>query len=156
ASGASVVYTLHDYGLICPNALLLRDDGALCGKQHPDFFQDCCPLLIRTGGRRLEAPWTAWLPSLARWQLFARQHPRPGVRALLGAAIDRAARWLGEPRSAHIERKRDFFLTHTRRIFRDVDLFIAPSEFLLRRYVSCGLPRRKILFARYGIRGFSP
>jgi glycosyltransferase involved in cell wall biosynthesis len=152
--GAAIVYTLHDYGLICPNALLLRDDGALCEKQQPDFFQDCCPILIRTGGRPRRAPWSARLPSLARWQLYARQHPRQLLRTLLVAATDRAASWLGSPRSAHFERKRDFFLTHSRRIFRDVDLFLAPSEFLLRRYVSCGLPREKIILARYGIRHF--
>jgi glycosyltransferase involved in cell wall biosynthesis len=154
ASGAAVIYTLHDYGLICPNALLVRDDGALCGKQGPDFFQDCCPTLVRTIGRRRAAWWIARIPSLARWQLYARQQPVRLLRTLLFAATGQAARWLGDPRRAHVGRKRDFFLTHTRRLFRDVDLFLAPSEFLLRRYVSCGLPRAKIVFSRYGIRHF--
>jgi hypothetical protein len=36
--GASGVYTLHDYGLICPNNLLLRSDEILCGKMDGDFF----------------------------------------------------------------------------------------------------------------------
>ncbi len=154
-SGASVVYTLHDYGLICPNALLLRDDGVLCGKQNADFFQDCCPVLIRTHRRGHERPWTAGLPSLARWQLYARQHPRPLFRRLLLAATNRAARWMGAPRQYDFERKRDFFLTHTRRIFHDTDLFVAPSDFLLRRYVSCGLPAHKVILARYGLRHFA-
>ncbi len=155
ASGAVIVYTLHDYGLICPNALLLRDDGVLCGKQHPDFFQDCCPVLIRTGGQGPGLPWRARLPSLARWQLYARQHPRRSLRALLIAVTGRAARSLGDPRWANLERKREFFLTHTRRIVRDVDRFLAPSEFLLQRYVSCGFPRHKMEFLRYGFRHFS-
>lgn len=154
-SGAVVVYTLHDYGLICPNALLLRDDGVLCGKQHPDFFQDCCPVLIRSRGRASAPPWSARLPSIARWQRYARQHPRPALRALLLVATDRAARWLGDPRRANLEHKREFFLTHTRRIVRDVDRFLAPSEFLLQRHAGCGFPRHKLEFLRYGFRHFS-
>jgi len=153
-SGAAVVYTLHDYSLICPNTLLLRDDGALCAKQDADFFQDCCPVLIRTRGARREPPWTARFPSLSRWQLYARQNRNLLLRALLLAATNRAVRWLGNPRHAHFADKRDFFLTHTRRIFRDADLFLAPSEFLLRRYVSCGLGRAKIVPMRYGMRHF--
>lgn len=151
-TGAAVVYTLHDYGLICPNSLLLRDDGALCAKHDTDFFQDCCPVLIRPLG--WGAGWMARFPSLARWQLYARQQPIQWLRRLHVAATEWAARRLGEPRRAQVDRKREFFLTHTRRIFRDVDLFLAPSEFLLQRYVSCGLPRSKVAFSRYGIRHF--
>jgi glycosyltransferase involved in cell wall biosynthesis len=154
ARGAAVVYTLHDYGLICPNGLLLRDDGKLCEKQAADFFQDCCPTLIRTDVRRRTPQWTARFPSLARWLLYSRQHPHPLFRALLRAGTDRVANWLGHPRRTDIERKRDFFFTHTREVFRDVDMFLAPSEFLLQRYVSCGLPRDKIVHARYGMRLF--
>jgi glycosyltransferase involved in cell wall biosynthesis len=53
-----------------------------------------------------------------------------------------------------VTRKRDFYLTHTRRIFEDVDLFLAPSEFLRQRYIACGVPPAKIIFARYGLRPF--
>jgi glycosyltransferase involved in cell wall biosynthesis len=154
ASSASVVYTLHDYGLICPNALLLRDDGVLCRKQNPDFFQDCCPFLIRTHRQDRKHAWRARLPSLARWQLYARQHPRPLSRRLLLAITACAARWMGDPRQDDFQRKRDFFFTHTQRIFHDVDLFIAPSDFLLRRYLSCGLPAHKAILAKYGLRHF--
>jgi len=154
ASAAAVAYTLHDYGLICPNTLLLRDDGALCAKQDADFFKDCCPVLIRANGRQRDPSWLTRFPSLARWQLYARQNPNPVLRALLLAATDRAARWLGNPRRARLDDKRDFFLTHTRRICRDVDLFLAPSEFLLRRYVSCGLAREKVVLLRSGMRHF--
>jgi glycosyltransferase involved in cell wall biosynthesis len=157
ASGARVVYTLHDFGLICPNALLLRDDGKLCGKDHAEFFQDCCPLLIRTTGSTLQtAPWRASAPSLTRWRWFSRQQPHPAVRAVFLRITDAAARWLGDPRVTDVERKRDFFLSHPRRIVGDADVFLAPSEFLLQRYVRCGLAREKIAHVRYGIRRFPP
>ncbi len=153
--GAAIVYTLHDYGLICPNALLLQDNGGLCQKRDSDFFQDCCPVLIRTAGRSRHRRWRMRTPSLARWQLYARQQPTPLLRSLLRLATDRLVRLVGDPRCTGIDEKRDFFFRHTRRIFRDVDLFLAPSQFLLDRYARCGIPPSKLLFQRYGIRHFA-
>lgn len=154
ASGAAVVYTLHDFGLICPNSLLLRADGRLCGKGDPDFFQDCCPTLIRTS-RNGTHLISAHVPSLARWRLYASQHARPAVRAALSTAVRAAEAVLGDPVRSHVARKRDFYFTHTRRIFQDVDLFLAPSEFLRQRFVQCGVHADKIVCARYGMRPFS-
>jgi len=152
-SGAAVVYTLHDFGLICPNTLLLRTDGRLCGKADPDFFQDCCPTLIRTLRGRTSAV-TARLPALPRWRLYASQHPRAAFRFALSAAVRAAEWWWGAPARTDIDRKRAFFFEHTRRIVRDVNLFLAPSEFLRQRFLACGVPPEKIAYARYGIRKF--
>ena len=153
SSGAAVVYTLHDYGLICPNSLLLRSDGQLCSKQDGDFFQDCCPTLIRTSGSRIPV-FAARLPPLARWRLFVNQFPHPVGKKLLNQCVGLAERWMGEPAKTDIARKRDFYFRQTRRIFQDVDLFLAPSEFLRQRYVSCGIPAEKIYHVRYGMRHF--
>jgi glycosyltransferase involved in cell wall biosynthesis len=152
ASKAGVVYTLHDYGLICPNRLLLQDGGKLCDKDNADFFQDCCPIWIRSNGDDHARPWNAYLPSLAQWRLYARQHPNSIARALLMGFIQFAERLWGDPKQTDFAGKRDFFLTHTRRIFRDVDLFLAPSEFLLRKYVNAGLPAHKVIHSTYGMR----
>jgi len=154
-TGARVVYTLHDYGLMCPNTILLRHDRKLCLKDDSDFFQDCCPTLIRVSRRGYgAAPWFSRAPSLARWRLYAEQYPNPRFRGLLLAAVRLAESCLGPPSGAHVPLKREFFRIHTERIFRDADLFIAPSEFLLRRYVSCGLPPHKIVHVKYGMRFF--
>jgi len=155
ASGAAVVYTLHDYGLICPNALLLRDDGAICGKNDPEFFRDCCPVLIRVG-RAPRGGLAAELPSLARWRLYARQQRSARVRAALGAAVELAARFTNGDDGATERRKRDFYFTHTRRIFSDAQLFVAPTRFLLERYASSGLARAKLVHSDYGMRPFEP
>src|SRR5262249_46818828 len=101
-SGARVVYTLHDFGLICPNTLLLRHDRKLCLKGHGDFFQDCCPALIRTARSsthqdRGKAPGFAVAPSLARWRLYGEQYPRPGFRFALLAGIRMAEWFFGHP-----------------------------------------------------------
>lgn len=150
AGGAKVVYTLHDYGLICPRVLLQRDDGALCDKMRPDFFQDCCPQPIRRLDR-FAGDALARLPSLERWQLFARGRGWRSIESALAAA---RRRW-GAPPEGDLAGKRDFFFAQTRRIFADTDLFLAPSRFLLERFVSCGLPADKIVFSPYGMRHFS-
>jgi len=152
-SGVTIVYTLHDYGLICPNALLLRSDGRLCGKNSEDFFQDCCPMLVRTaGGRR---PMLAHrIPSLARWRMFVKRRPSGVVTTALYGAVTLAERILGMPEATQVAEKKDFFLSRTRKIIADTDLFLAPSEFLRGRYVQTGIPAAKVLHVRYGIRHF--
>ena len=151
---ARVVYTLHDFGLLCPNALLLTSDRRLCAKADPDFFQDCCPELIRVNGGRTPL-LASRLPSIARWRLFSRQQAQPLVRTALSAAVDLATRWLGDPAVTDVAHKREFYLRATRKIFSDVDLFLSPSQFLRDRYVSCGIPEEKIVWARYGLAHFT-
>lgn len=153
AQGAAVVYTLHDYGLICPNHLLLRCDGSLCDKADPDFFASCCPQLLRTAaGRR---PLLASrLPSLARWRMFADHYPHRRRRALLQGAVGAAERLLGQPETTAVEAKRTFFQQSTRRLFAQVDLFLSPSQFLRQRYLACGLPAERVQHLRYGMKHF--
>ncbi|MBM5816196.1 MAG: glycosyltransferase [Cyanobacteria bacterium K_Offshore_surface_m2_239] len=147
-----IVYTLHDYGLICPNAILWRNRSELCSKDSPDFFADCCPTLIRTSS--LAMPVTAGLPSLARWRQFAANQPGRRRRALLQTAVGMAEKIVGRPETTAVEQKKEFFFTATRRIFSEVDLFLSPSRFLLERYVACGIPRSKIMYLRNGMRPF--
>lgn len=153
ASGAAVVYTLHDFGLICPNNLLRQSDGSLCAKQNPDFFEACCPAMIRSTGGRVP-PIASRLPSLARWRQFADNFPHRLRRRALQAAVGTAEHVMGLPENTHIQQKRNFYFTHTRRIFAEVDLFLAPSAFLRQRYVSCGLSADKVVHVRYGMRHF--
>lgn len=156
-SGAAVVYTLHDYGLACPNHLLLRTDGSICSKSNGNFFQDCCPVSIRAlGGKpkpNSKAPWIRkHIPPLSRWQVFANQQANPIVRALLKSALAIPKAIYGNPQTASFEEKKNFYLEHSKRIFQDVDMFISPSKFLLEKYVACGLDQAKVNFIRYGMR----
>ena len=154
ASGAAVVYTLHDFGLICPNRLLLRNTGELCDKSTPEFFGACCPQLIRTGhGRRPRL--ASQIPSLARWRQFAVNQPSHLRRLLLQAAVAVAERLLGAPELTSIEAKQTFYQSTTARIFTQVDLFLSPSRFLHDRYIACGVKPSSIHYLRYGIRPFA-
>ena len=153
ATGAAIVYTLHDYGLICPNNLLLCADGRLCGKSSPDFFQDCCPLTIRSSGGRV--PQIArHLPPLFRWQQFAANQARALPRMALSGLVRLGTALLGAPERTAVGAKRDFFFDRTRRIFDRTHLFLAPSAYLRERYLRCGLPSERIVHERNGIRHF--
>jgi glycosyltransferase involved in cell wall biosynthesis len=150
-SGAVVVYTLHDYGLICPNHLLWRDDGVLCGKANADFFQDCCPASLRTAKGK-KPLIRQHLPPISRWEVFADQQSNPFVRSTLKSLLN-VPKWIyGAPKTSSIPEKRVFFQKRTRLIFDAVDLFIGPSRFLTERFVACGMPQEKIETIRYGIR----
>ena len=152
-SPAAVVYTLHDYGLICPNHLLLRHDGTLCGKADPNFFEACCPQALRVSGGR-QPLVASRVPSLARWRQFAESYPHRRRRALLRAGVGMAERVLGHPLQTDIAAKRAFYFASTRRIFDAVDLFIAPCNDLRNRFVNCGLPAQRVVHLRYGMAHF--
>lgn len=153
AGGATVTYTLHDFGLICPNNLLLRADGSLCGKADPDFFAACCPTTIRCAGGR-KPLIASRLPPLYRWRQFAENQRQAVPRAALRSLVVLGQAVLGEPETTAVEAKRAWYLERTRSIFRQVELFIAPSAFLRDRYVQCGLAPDRVVHERYGIRRF--
>ena len=149
--GAAVVYTLHDYGLICPNHLLLQTDGRLCDKADPGFFGGCCPLGVRSRGGR--TPLVAkHVPPLPRWERFAARQSNPLARSLLAAGVWLAKRLVGEPAETAFAAKRDFFLGRTREILETAHVLIAPSRFLRERFVQCGVPPERIVHQCYGLR----
>jgi glycosyltransferase involved in cell wall biosynthesis len=154
ASGTAVVYTLHDYGLICPNNLLLCSDGRLCGKDSPDFFQDCCPRTIRSAGGRVP-PVACRLPPLFRWQQFASNQSRAFPRAALSCLVGLGTALLGMPEQTAVDAKRSFFHNQTRRIFDRTHRFIAPSRYLRERFIHCGLSSERIVHERYGLQWFA-
>lgn len=152
-AGARVVYTLHDFGLICPNNLLLNNERMLCQKATQDFFGSCCPENLRLLPRgRLSV--LGRLPALSRWRRLTEQHHSTWVRKVAVAVISLAERVLNVNSASCLEKKREFFQTSTARIFRDVDLFMAPSEFLRDRFIQCGLSPAKIRTLPYGINLF--
>jgi glycosyltransferase involved in cell wall biosynthesis len=125
----------------------------LCEKNSPDFFEGCCPTLIRVGHGR-KPMIASRLPALARWRLFAANQPGRIRRASFQTVVGIAERILGAPETTSLQEKKSFFLTATQRIFRSVDRFIAPSAYLRNRFIACGLPADRILHLPYGIRHF--
>jgi glycosyltransferase involved in cell wall biosynthesis len=129
------------------------EDNTRCSKDSFDFFEGCCPALLRVLPRG-QAPIAAKLPSLARWRQFALNQAGAKRRALLRFSVFLAEKILGSPETSDVEDKKRFFFTATQKIFTRVDLFLAPSQFLANKYIACGVSPDRIVHLRYGMRHF--
>ncbi|MBW2230888.1 MAG: glycosyltransferase family 4 protein [Deltaproteobacteria bacterium] len=126
-----VIFTLHDFWLICPRGQLVRSDETLC-EQHTDV--DCVrcmayQLRIRGGHDRKKALW--------------KRHA--GLRGLRFAR--RVQRWLASRRFADQTQALAEIrarVEHMRELFESVDHFISPSAFLRDQFIESGLAAEKI------------
>jgi glycosyltransferase involved in cell wall biosynthesis len=136
--GIRVVYTLHDFWLLCPRGQLVRRDLSLC-ERHTDA--DCVrcmawQLRVRGGHARVRA-------LLARASRLARLRlPRELYRRFASRPFAREAEALTEIRER---------TAHVLETCALVDRFVAPSRFLAERYVEFGVPERSIAVADYGV-----
>ena len=156
ARGAKVVATLHDYTLVCPSGgqRIHRAEQHVCRT----IDADRCARCFR------ESIFYAHM-SLGR---VAAATNRPGLlmraaRAVrkrfpsLSGDVARAARRLPlmPVTRADIEAR----LASARRVFDDVDLFVAPSRSMAEEFRALGLPGSKIRVSDYGfpdgVRGVS-
>jgi glycosyltransferase involved in cell wall biosynthesis len=150
ARGIPVVATLHDYTLVCPSGgqRIHRAERHVCDVIEPDRCARCfteSPFfgqmgfssiagdgLTRSGARRLGlAVQRAW-PGLARGMATAAaKAAAPGV-----SPADIAGR-----------------LTAARRVFDDVDVFVAPSRSMADEFERLGVPSSKVRISDYGFPG---
>jgi glycosyltransferase involved in cell wall biosynthesis len=133
-----VVFTLHDFWLMCPRGQRLR----------PSDLTQCDEIDRRRCAECLH-PWIApsRLPSAARLgALFHRE--RPPLRVVLQKAQARVFRATDhEDPLAHVQR----YHATTQQVVEAVDLFLAPSRFLAREFERYGVPRDKVLVSDNGI-----
>jgi glycosyltransferase involved in cell wall biosynthesis len=133
-AGIPVVLTLHDFWFLCQRLTLMRPDGTLCdGKVTPE---DCALCLAKDRRRFLLADQlTAGLVgktfvggAKAGWEPF---------KFLLG----------GSDKIETLAIRRRTLLA----ALEQVDLIIAPSQYLKKVFVANGFPAEKIHFCRYGL-----
>ncbi|MAG56663.1 MAG: hypothetical protein CMJ83_10270 [Planctomycetes bacterium] len=124
--GIPVVYTLHDYMLMCPrDGTLRREDGELCEGPAPANCRDC----------------------IAHHDLADTPAPvlpralRPGIDAIVTGEVTRVVRRtrVGESADDPFEEAAAERLDYVRRVLTDVDLFISPSKFLRQKFIDSGL-----------------
>ena len=147
AAGIPVVYTLHEYMLLCPRGgQMLRADGERCARPIPEKCADCIDHY------RLGAPdsGSGQASLVSRIGRYLPQNLRLALRSLLpreertetGPAQDREA-WV------HAAAER---LDVVREALRGVDLFIAPSRFLRGIFIDSGMVEPgRILYSDYGM-----
>lgn len=136
--GIPILFTLHDYWLICHQGQLLKRDLTLCNN-HSD--SDCIKCLY--------------------YQLSIKR----GVMGIYQVLQQSSFRFLIQPlKKIYSRYARNIFLSgteairqiekrneHIKEICRAVDMFIAPSQFLKKRFCAFGIPKEKIIFSPYGL-----
>jgi glycosyltransferase involved in cell wall biosynthesis len=146
--GVPVVATLHDYTLVCPSGgqRLHRAEQHVCGDIDPErcvrCFRDSDDFALMSFGRVAAVTQASRLlrrPALA----LARRFPEALSRFV------RASRHapLFPLTAADIERR----LIAARKVFGEVDLFIAPSASIAAEFSRLGVEESKIRISDYGI-----
>ncbi len=132
-----VVYTLHDFWLLCPRGQLMRRDLTLCTKHTEADCVRCLAyqLPIEGGHERIHELWEK-ADGLRRFKLPQNVH-----RWM-------ASRPFGRERAAVDEiRART---SHVLEMCGLVDRFISPSQFVADEYVRFGIPAEKLVVADNG------
>lgn len=126
-----VVFTLHDYWLLCPQGQLFRNNRAPCDGRSPDACADCVKyqLCIRKNiaskYARLKKTTPGWL-----------------VRSIQNAYLSYARLFLADKGArAQMIRAREAFM---RELLSRIAVFIAPSEFVRQRFIASGIPDARI------------
>jgi glycosyltransferase involved in cell wall biosynthesis len=126
-----ILYVLHDYWLICYRGQLLKDDLTICSGSSIEACRDCLKyiLSIRKG-------------SMYIYQLLKRRIPGQSMNLLkrLHLAI-RKSDGTGE-----VIKWRNSLSDAS----SNIDLFIAPSNFIKDRFSLANFPKEKILYCPYG------
>jgi len=133
-----VVFTLHDYWLLCPQGQLFRNNGIACAGDDISRCPGCVPYQLCIGRGVLNCYY------------FLELH-MPGI--LVEKAKDiylsfNAGCFLSNGRGdAQIEKR----AAYLRDMFGRVDLFISPTHFLRNKFIEFGLPIEKITTIPQGI-----
>lgn len=136
ARGIPVVYTLHEYMLLCPRGgQMLREDLEICERPIPEKCADCIkhlalePAPEDEGRARLSSRLARHLPTGVK----------TGLKRLTGVHSGQAGS--AAPTSSHADYARAIQerLDLIKRELEGVDLFLSPSEFLRQKFIDCGM-----------------
>ena len=145
-----VAFTLHDFWLFCQLGQLLKRDLSLChGPKDSECARCLAPqLAIKGGVRKTFEIMKRTIPNFQN-----RTRPSSWLRTGLEKIL----------REIYLQYSKAFFLfqkgakaqiqkrtTHIKEMCSLVDLFIAPSNFLLGKFIEFGIPKHKIIYIGYG------
>jgi glycosyltransferase involved in cell wall biosynthesis len=132
-----IVFTLHDYWLICPQWHFLKKDFAICDNNELSQCVDCLDyqLSIKKLPKRIYLSLRNIMPNFLVSLLKSTY--------LNFAKINLNSQGMLEKIKARI--------VHVKDLCSMVDLFIAPSQFLRKRFIEFGIAESKIKFITHGI-----
>jgi len=139
--GIPIVFTLHDYWLICPKWHVLKNGSTPCEKIFSgNFDRECLNCLseilnIKKGAKRIYLLSKSLLPAFAlRWLknayfLYARKVHDNNIG--IGKLKERSIR--------------------IKALLNNIDLFIAPSEYLKNKFIEFGISPGRTRLSRHGL-----
>jgi len=138
-----VIFTLHDFWLFCQLGQLLKRDLSLChGPKDSECARCLAPQLAIKGGVR------------KAFEIINRTIPNFQNRTRLGKILSKIYRQYAKAfflfqknAKAQIQKR----TAHIKEMCSLVDLFIAPSNFLLGKFIEFGIPRYKIAYIGHGL-----
>lgn len=136
--GIPVVFTLHDYWLICPQWHFLKKDLSVCNNNDISQCIDCLDyqLSIRKMPKNIYLAFRNVIPGF--------------VMCFLKDIYLNLVKTNSNPQE--MLEKIKIRITHIKELCSKVDLFIAPSQFLRKKFMEFGVPGDKIKFIPYGIK----
>ena len=135
--GLPVVFTLNDYWLLCPQGQLLKGNRVVCDGTEGS---DCVPCVLYQLGIRKNVSYfyTTIRKFMPGWFFQAVKN-----LYLLYAKIFFL-------RSTHYRKSFSERTEYMKAFCGKIDLFLAPSEFLRKRFVAFGIPETRIRLSPYG------
>ncbi len=126
--GCGTIFTLHDYWLLCQRGQLLNPALEICIRPTSGKCVKCMGKQITLKYSKIEA--------------FFGSLPQFMIRLLTPLrALTRAV----EKRQKIRARKKK-----VKRLFRHTDMFLAPSRFLMGKFIKAGVKKNRIIYSDYG------
>lgn len=135
--GIPAVFTLHDYWLICPQWHFLKKDLSICDNNDISQCIDCLDyqLSIKKLSKLIYSAFRNIMPNFVTNFLKNIYLNLTKINLNSQDMLEKILR-----RSEHIKE-----------LCQKVDLFIAPSEFIMQKFVEFGIPEAKIRLVPHGI-----
>lgn len=141
--GIPIVYTLHDFWLICPTGRFIRDDSTICHEPSILECQKCLKpqLLVNQGANKL-IRFTK--------KVIGTSKGSTRLYGYLEKVYQYYANIFFNMRNNTFDREIIRRQKNMLNLFDLVDIFIAPSKFLLKKYTEFGLNENKVIYLDYG------
>ena len=131
-----MIFSLHDYWLICPQWHYLQNGLTPCTKSNESTCLECLGswLYIRKSSKKIYNTLKAFFPQ----RLIKRIKNYYGLFA---------KKLINSNNAIHMLQERTEYM---KEICGDIDLFISPSMFMKKKFVEFGIPEDKIVSSSYG------
>lgn len=129
--GIPVIYTLHDYWLICHRGQLVKDNLTICQGNSAIECRNCLKYLL----------------SIRRHSMYIYSIFKKRIPPCLLDLLKKIHLFLASPEEGALSARQEAI----RGACSNIDLFLAPSDFMKNKFIEYGLPADKILHSPYGL-----